>query len=334
MNNNIIILHSDCSPDSASADNYDTLVQLQEISAILTAEGYKVTPVAFSDSLDNIAAIFKEINPKCIFNLVETVKNTDRLQYTAAAFIEYLGYQYTGCPAWSLAALSSKTATKKILLSAKLPTPDFIKNKNCVSISDNTATPWIIKPDTEHASFGIDSNSIIETASNEQIINLLANKNAASTYQWFAERFISGREFNVSILDNGFGLPNVLTPVEMTLSKKGEPQQHIGNKIIDYSAKWIADSENYNLFERKFVFDSHDNKLLSNIINICQSCWTLFGLKGAARIDLRIDNNNNPWIIDINPNPCLASDGGLIAAAQTLNGLSQKDLILKLINTI
>ena len=43
-------------------------------------------------------------------------------------------------------------------------------------------------------------------------------------------------------------------------------------------------------------------------------CWRLFGLRGWARVDFRVDAAGQPWILEVNANPCLSPDAGFAAA--------------------
>jgi len=322
MNNRVIILYSNIDTKNCSPDNMDTIVQLREITAILEKNSYKVIPIPFTDSWDDLKKQIINTDPVFIFNLVETVKGTDKLAYLAAAFIEYLGYTYSGCPAWSLAALASKTSAKKILLGSNLPTADFFRLGDC--FSGDKSGKWIVKSDTENASFGLDSKSIIDEA--DKAFSLLEDKTKTFGGSWFAERFISGREFNVSIIDDSLGKPTVLTPAEMTLGGKTS----LGDKIVDYAAKWDEESPDYTLLTRSFDYKQNDSSLINKLYEISYKCWSLFELKGAARVDFRIDDKGNPWILEINANPCLSSDAGLAAAAN-YTGISHEDLIIGLI---
>ena len=328
MSKTIVILYSHDEQENISADNEDTLIQLAEISEILKDDNYTVIALAFNNQIDALTFKLREINPCCVFNLVETIHGQIKLQYFSAAFLEFLGYSYTGCPAWSLAALASKTSVKQMLIQAGLPTPDFVsESQQTDSISH--ASKWLIKPDTEHASYGLDSNSIINLDVNTKVdlLQILTLKNQQSGLEWFAEKFISGREFNVSILENESGQMEVLVPVEMTVN--GE--QTIGDKILDYAAKWEPESEDYEIFVHKFDYEDSDKELIRKLMEISQRCCHLFGLRGAARIDYRVDLNNNPWVVDINANPCLTSDAGLMVAAARFAKLSQKEVILRLV---
>jgi D-alanine-D-alanine ligase len=87
-------------------------------------------------------------------------------------------------------------------------------------------------------------------------------------------------------------------------------------KIVDYKAKWDADSFEYNNTIRKFDFQDDDSQLISSLQEISLQCWNVFSLRGYARVDFRVDNNGKPWVLEINTNPCLSPDAGFAAALE------------------
>lgn len=310
-----------------SADNQDTLVQLEEISLILESLNIETYEVAFNESVGEIEQELLRIKPDFVFNLVETLNGTDSLIYLAAALYEMMKIPYTGCSATSLATLASKIQQKQMLRQAGLPTPDYFYDQTETDFFGATVFsdgPWIVKSDSEHASVGMNSDSVVPTvAEAKQKI-----KQCKKTFggEWFAERFIDGREFNLSLLPTKSGKPRVLPPAEICFVNfpKDKP------KIVDYAAKWDVNSEVYQATQRSFEFAPDDKNLLLKLEKICHQCWQLFGLKGAARIDFRIDDNGNPWILEINANPCLSSDAGFMVAAIKAE-LSPQDVIKKLL---
>ncbi len=57
-----------------------------------------------------------------------------------------------------------------------------------------------------------------------------------------------------------------------------------------------------------------DERLADRLRDIALRCWHLFGLRGYARVDFRVDGNGVPWVLEINANPCLSPDAGFAAA--------------------
>jgi D-alanine-D-alanine ligase len=61
-------------------------------------------------------------------------------------------------------------------------------------------------------------------------------------------------------------------------------------------------------------FTSEDDQLIADLQGIAKKCWKLFGLRGYARVDFRIDKNGKPWVLEINANPCLSLEAGFAFA--------------------
>jgi D-alanine-D-alanine ligase len=57
-----------------------------------------------------------------------------------------------------------------------------------------------------------------------------------------------------------------------------------------------------------------DQALVARTRQIALACWELFDLSGYARIDLRVDEQGTPWVLEVNANPCLSPDAGFAAA--------------------
>jgi len=65
---------------------------------------------------------------------------------------------------------------------------------------------------------------------------------------------------------------------------------------------------------RTFDFPESDKALLDKLSKICYECWESFSLKGYVRVDIRVDEKNNPFVLEINANPCISPDAGFYAA--------------------
>jgi D-alanine-D-alanine ligase len=128
-------------------------------------------------------------------------------------------------------------------------------------------------------------------------------------HECFAERFIDGREFNLSILAGVQG-PQVLPPAEIRFDFPPGRK-----RIVDYRAKWDEESLEYRATRRSFEFAPDDAPLLERLESLALRCWRLFELKGYARVDFRVDGEGNPFVLEINANPCISPDSGFVAAA-------------------
>jgi D-alanine-D-alanine ligase len=84
---------------------------------------------------------------------------------------------------------------------------------------------------------------------------------------------------------------------------------------------------------REFPGRKLSKELEENLKKTALACWHLFGLKGYARVDSRIDSNENVYIIEINANPCISPDGGFVAATKEA-GYSFSEVIQRIINDL
>jgi D-alanine-D-alanine ligase len=168
----------------------------------------------------------------------------------------------------------------------------------------------ILKAIWEHASFALDDSALATTdGSRTALKNLIQQRQAQVGCPCFAEEYIEGREFNISLIGRQ-RVPQVLPPAEI------EFNGFTGNmpRIVGYKAKWDAASFEYQHTPRKFDFPAHDRFLLMELTRLSIRCWELFELSGYARVDFRVDRLGRPWILEINANPCLTPDAGFAAA--------------------
>ena len=173
----------------------------------------------------------------------------------------------------------------------------------------NRSSPYIIKPDLEHASFGIDDAAIVHIASQAEVCEIICKREFSSGRPYFAEEFIYGREFNISVMGNP---PRVLPPAEIDFAAfpKGKP------RIVSRDAKWNVDSFEYHNTPRQFEFPPSDRPLIDQLTQLTLECWRLFRLTGYARVDFRVDTLGQPWILEINTNPCISPEAGFAAALE------------------
>jgi D-alanine-D-alanine ligase len=100
---------------------------------------------------------------------------------------------------------------------------------------------------------------------------------------------------------------------------------------VGHRAKWEADSFEFHHTPRRFDFPPGDEELLARLQHLATACWRLFGLRGYARVDFRVDRQGRPWILEVNANPCLSPDAGFIAAADRA-GLSFEAMIQRILD--
>jgi len=304
----VCVLHNEVSAQ-AGPDEQDVLIQAAEIIQTLEPLGYSVNRLAASLDCATVLSTLRQNGTTVVFNLIESLAGSDALIHIFPGLLENAGIPFTGSSSTALFQTSNKIIAKRFMKSTDIPTPDYI-DLSLPSPPAFRPETYIIKSATEHASLGLEDDCVLTLGSPADAA--AAQKKFAQRFkskQFFAETFIPGREFNISILSGPDG-PEVLAPAEIIFTNFGQRPA-----IVGYNAKWSESSPEYINTQRSFSFDDLDHALLENLRAYALACWREFNLRGYARVDFRVDENGRPWVLEINANPCLARDAGFMAAA-------------------
>jgi D-alanine-D-alanine ligase len=308
----IAILHQ-AVPEDATPDEQDVLVQVKAVSQALCELGHSTSAVACTLALDDLRRQLQDDRPDVIFNLVESLAATDSLQPIVPLLVESLGIRMTGSSAAAILNSGRKDFAKLMLERYELPTPFAFTAEQAERFESEEFRPrWmIIKPIAEHASFGMTDDDVVWLTSKEETIAAIQAKAAQIGRPCFAEMYIDGREFNLSLFQKG-DLFHALPAAEMRFVDfpGGKP------KIVGSAAKWDEKSFEYRSTVRSFEFRPEDETLHSRMASLASHCCRVLELGGYARVDFRVDEHGEPWILEANANPCLSPDAGFAAAAE------------------
>ena len=291
--------------DLDTAAERDVLVQVGAVEQALAKLGHASRRIACTLDLESAEESLTADRPAVVFNLVESLGGSDRLAHLAAVLLDDLDLPYTGTHSTALHLTNNKPGAKARLRAAGLPTPDWAT----AAEAGRLAPPYIIKAVWEHASIGLDDHAIIRAGDGSTVAAQVESRSRQLGRQCFAEQFIEGREFNLSLVASGDS-PHVLPPAEIDFSAfpKDKP------RIVGYAAKWDEGAFEFSNTPRQFDFPAGDHPLLDTLRTMSIDCWRLFELRGYARVDFRVDAQGRPWILEINANPCLSPDAGFAAA--------------------
>jgi len=320
MSPTALVLHDDINRATASPDDVDSLDAAESIAEALTAKGYQTRTLPFSGDLTAMRDQLSAMRPDFVFNSVERVDRDPLLLPVVPMLLDHLGLPYSGCDASALAATINKVQTKLRLRAAGIRTADWSTQGEPLPF----ASDWrgIIKPESEHASFGmLDSSVVTGPKQAEQVLSERARRLGGA---WYAETFLDGREFHVGLVERD-GRAQVLHPVEIVFRNypPGKP------RIMSFAAKWHSDSfENQNT--DTVLLPEREAALADQLRDIAARCWSLFGLSGYARVDLRTDPRGEPHVLEVNANPCFWSSSTYGVAA-VASGLKYEDILARLI---
>ena len=311
----VLVLHSDVGAD-APADEQDTLITARAIVEALRERGYQVSSAAFEPEPAALGIVIENAHPDLIFNLVESVHGDGFLAAMAPAMLDKLGVCYTGAGATCIALTADKVLSKRVLRAAGLPTADWSESPDWAGLKSEQL--YIVKSVTEDASLGLDDDAVV---SGGAVPARAQTSRSRHSGRWFAEAYLEGREFNVAILEAAQGI-HVLPMPEMRFEAWAEDRP----RIVGYAAKWDEASDDAVKTVRVFGVEEDEPALARQLEELAYSAWDLFGMRGYARIDFRIDAGGTPMILEANPNPCLEPQAGFAAAASRA-GLSYADLV-------
>ncbi len=222
--------------------------------------------------------------------------------------LETMQLPYTGSGVLGSALAMDKCRTKKIWQSYELPTPAFVElseSTDWKTVCDKLGLPLMVKPVHEGSSFGASKVKHVEDLET-------AWRNAYKfDKRVMAECWITGNEYTVPILA-GRALPviRLVTPRE----------------FYDYEAKYESETTQYLC---PCGLDAEQEKALGQL---ALSAFDALGASGWGRIDLLIDKQGQPWLIEANTIPGMTSHS-LVPMAARQSGMSFDDLVIEILNT-
>ncbi|MBN1391165.1 MAG: ATP-grasp domain-containing protein, partial [Candidatus Thermoplasmatota archaeon] len=275
---------------------YDDLDTIDAIRRSFENNGYEVklleADVDFFEKLKGSDADF-------VFNIAEGIQGESRESHIPSV-LEMLNIPYSGSGVLTQAITLNKSRKKEILNYYDIPTPRFQLFRNVNQKLDPTLRfPMIVKPDAEGSSVGITNESLVSDTESlrKQVGKILKEYNQNA----LVEEYLSGREFTVSLIGNG--KPHILPIIEVDFSHLPSNIHHFDS----YEAKWIYDDPEKKM--DAIIVPAHlKPRLKANIEKVARKTFNTLGIVDMCRIDIRLDNNEVPHVLDVNALPGLMPD--------------------------
>jgi len=270
---------------------------------------HEVVVMPLAGDLSVLQRKLNRLQPDVVFNQYDDVVHGALYEMRVAAFIRMLGYPMTGSPALGLGLSRYKYMSLSLLKGAGLPIPPSTALVERLSdIDEHKWTfPLIVHAAQEHAGIGLARDSVVanKTGLKEKAREILRTYKQPALVQ----HFLKGREFNVGLL--GGRKVQVLPLAEVDYSelpRKIPP-------IMSYAAKWVETSVEY---QRTDVICPArvDDEMAALISKTSVKAFRAVGGWGYGRVDIRLDEDGQPVILEVNCNPCLDSGMGLARSAE------------------
>jgi D-alanine-D-alanine ligase len=281
---------------------YDVLRALRNL-------GHEVHVQGVGSDLAAMRNAILEFQPQIAFNLLEAFDDVAIWDANVVAYLELLKVPYTGCNPRGLILARDKAIAKKVLSYHRMPQADFavFPRGRTVRRPRPLSFPLIVKSLTLDASIGISQASVVE--SEEKLQERVRFIHESIGTDALVEHYVEGRELYVGIL--GDRQLKVLPIWE--LSFDGMPEE--SRKIATERLKWSL------TYRKKHAIVSGParelpEKAAARIRTMCKRVYRSLMLSGYARIDLRLSEDGEPYVLEANPNPQLSADEDFAQSAR------------------
>ena len=284
--------------------------------------GHDVFLIGVSDDLSTIRGAIDAHKPDIAFNLVEEFAGVGHFDQHVVSYLELRKQPYTGCNPRGLTLARDKALTKKILAYHGLKVPEFatFPMRRSARRPETLAFPLFVKSLTEEGSAGISTASIVhDDAKLKERVEFIHRTTSSDA---LAEEFIEGREIYVGVMGND--RVTVLPPWEFSMTKK----QDGAPLIATDRAKW--DPKYQRQVGLKTGPAKLTRKMHSKLSDLSKTIYRLLGMSGYARLDYRVTEEGDAYLLEANPNPQIAKDEDFALSAKHV-GIEYPALIEQLI---
>ena len=306
-------------------DDFYTIDQLKAVLSEL--KGYQFTYLNNHTTLINDLLKLKG-KIDFIFNLCdEGYFNDARRELHIPALLEILGIPYSGSGPQCLAHCYDKSLVRGIASEMGILVPEafFIKPDD-KTFEIPFAFPVIVKPNFGDSSFGITQRSVVNNP--EKLLNAISEIRERFGYDKpiLVEEFLTGKDMSVGIIGNSPDSYIVLPIIEEDYSSlpKGLP------RICGYEAKWLPDSPYWNI---KSIPANLPDETEKSIVEWCMKLFERLDVRDYCRFDFRLDADDNPKLLEVNPNPGWCWDGHLAKMAK-IAGMSYAEMLENILKAV
>ena len=291
-----------------SAEREISLKTGTAIANALLNLGYNVKSI---DTKNDFIDDLKQFHPDLVFIALHGPFGEDG---KVQGLLEILGYPYAGSGVLASSLASNKIYAKRIFRDAGIPTPEFsvVKERdylaNPIEIENlllkDFDLPLVIKAPNQGSTIGI------YFAKQKSDLNTAILKAFKFEKEILIEEFMHGREVTVAIMGND--KLQVLPTLEIVSNS--------GTGVYDYTAKYTKGMSDH-------IIPARLNENVINMINmLAEKSYRSLGCQGFARVDFLVENDTNPYVLEVNTMPGMTETSLFPDAAQHI-GISFDELV-------
>jgi D-alanine-D-alanine ligase len=282
---------------------------MHRFARTLRSLGHTMRVIPVTEDFTAFQRRLLRMSPDVVFNQYDDVVHGALYEMRIAALVRILGFPLTGSPALGLALTRYKHMSATLLAGLGIPIPPCTALLERIGDVDRHAWqfPLIVQPSQEHSGIGLERDSIVRTKQDlrARVRRILATYNQPA----LAQRFLSGREFNVGIV--GGKKPYVLPLAEVDYSRLPPDIP----AMMSYAAKWEEETVEYR--HTSIVCPARVGEdLARQISDVALRAFRAVGGWGYGRVDMRLDEEGVPRVLEVNCNPLLDRGVGIARSAE------------------
>ena len=306
--------------ETKPADYFSECDSEETINSIITAlkkKGHLVEPLDVE--YPNLISYFRKNRVDLVFNIAEGKSGKFR-ESEVPALLDYLDIPYTGSGTFSLALALNKALTKKILKAENIPTPHFqLFTKGCEVLDPELKFPLIVKPNCEGSAKGINKCNVVN--SEQELFAQVKKTINEYNQEALVEEFIDGKELTVGILENGKTTVLPILEIDFTSCHKS------GEFFYSWRMKEFQGDEEQGLVPSFHCPARLDKETEEKVKEVALRTHRAVGCTDVSRTDIRLDKNNVPFVLEINPLPGLDPNESNLPIMAYAAGMTYEDLI-------
>jgi D-alanine-D-alanine ligase len=299
---------------------------IEQLTTTLVGLGHDVATHAVDKDVEPVVAAVRQCAADLVFNITESFGDKSALDSSIAGLLNLLGCRYTGSSPAGLMLAGDKSLSKKVLSFHSILTPKFSTlYRGAMDWSGDLTFPVIVKPPQEDASLGITSSSVVHGI--KELFDRIGELQLEYQAPVLVEQFIEGREFYVGVLGNANATALPVIELDFTGFPADRP------RIASWEAKWGDDGEGSGaeFAGTKSVFATGlDAEVTERMQEIAVEAFHALRLRDYARIDFRMSEAGEIYVIEVNPNCYLEREGEFARAARE-HGLAYEALIAHIV---
>lgn len=293
----------------------------EEVADVLTKQGHQPQLVELDGTVKSLQALAR-LDCDLIFNLTESFGTDDTADFKIAGYLELLGRRYTGSGTHGLMLAQDKAIAKKIFAFHGIRTPVFARSfRGRLDFSHDLNFPVIVKPAREDGSIGIEFSAVVTSI--KELMERIDWLHQHFDSPVLIEEYVEGREIYVGVLGND--RPEALPIIELDLSKlpEGTP------RIAAAEVKWGKGTAAYRDTKSVVPTDLSD-EVVALAQRTAVAAYQALELRDYGRVDMRLTPEGAVHVIEVNPNPWLASRAELAMAARK-SGRTYPQLVMEIV---